>query len=225
MSAPRMLELVVLASGNGGNLRAIARAIDAGQCHARIVAVISDKPDALAVAFAEDRGIATALVPLAKGADRAAWNVALGDAIARFTPDLVVLAGFMRILGPEVIARFRGRIVNVHPSLLPAFPGSDGPAQAVRAGVRVSGCTVHLVDEGVDSGTIIAQGAVPVLPTDDFASLHARIQRVEHVLLPDVIDQIARGVVTLDPFRLHADIAADAVLLCPPISALRSTEP
>ena len=176
----RTLDLVVLASGNGGNLRAIVRAIDEGRCDARVRAVVSDKADALALAFAEDRGIETVVVPLEKGADRAAWNARLADAIAAFTPDVVVLAGFMRILGPDVIARFRGHMVNVHPSLLPAFPGHDGPAQAIRAGVRVSGCTVHLVDEGVDTGTIIAQGAVPVLPSDDAASLHARIQRVEH---------------------------------------------
>lgn len=225
MSEARPIELVVLASGNGSNLRAIARAIDEGTCAARIRAVISDKADALALAFAADRGVPTAVVPLAKGGDRAAWNVALGDAIARFAPDVVVLAGFMRVLGPDVIARFRGRIVNVHPSLLPSFPGHDGPAQAVRAGVRLSGCTVHLVDEGVDTGAILAQGAVPVLPTDDAASLHVRIQRVEHVLLPATLDAIARGNVALDPVAVRAKIGGGDALLCPDLDALRSGSP
>lgn len=225
MTTNAPLELVVLASGNGGNLRAIARAIDAGGCRARIRAVVSDKKDALALAFAEDRGIETVLVPLERGADRGAWNARLGDSIAALAPDLVVLAGFMRILGEDVIARFRGRIVNVHPSLLPAFPGHDGPAQALRAGVRLSGCTVHLVDEGVDTGTIIAQGAVPVLPADDAASLHARIQRVEHVLLPSVIDAIARGDITLAPFTVRGPFEEGGTLLSPAVGALRSKAP
>jgi phosphoribosylglycinamide formyltransferase-1 len=118
--------------------------------------------------------------------------------MAAFEPGLVILAGFMRIVGAAVLARFGGRILNVHPSLLPAFPGMDGPAQAVAAGVRLSGCTVHVVDAGVDTGPILAQAAVPLLPGDDAASLHARVQVAEHTLLPEVIALVAKGALILE---------------------------
>ncbi len=210
------MDLVVLASGRGSNLRALHEATEAGRCAARIVAVVSDRADAEALAFARDRGIATRVVPLAKGDDRERWNEALADAIASYGPALVVLAGFMRVLGAKVVDRFAGRIVNVHPALLPAFPGHDAPAQAIRAGVRISGCTVHVVDAGVDTGPILAQAAVPVAPDDDAASLHARIQVQEHRLLPAVVDMIARGLVALDPPRLTgAEVARGAALLVP----------
>lgn len=210
------MRLVVLVSGRGSNLRSIAHAIDEGRCAATIAAVVSDKADAPALEFARERSVATEVVPFRKGDDRAAWNATLAATVASHAPDLVVLAGFMRILGPDVIDRFAGRIVNVHPALLPAFPGHDGPAQAVRAGVRISGCTVHLVDHGVDTGPILAQGAVPVLPTDDAASLHARIQTVEHDLFPRVIDWIARGLVALDPPRIAAPVLEGFVPLVAP---------
>lgn len=210
------MRLVVLVSGRGSNLRSIAQAIDEGSCAATLAAVVSDKADAPALEFARERGIPTDVVPFRKGDDRAAWNERLADTMASHSPELVVLAGFMRILGPNVIDRFAGRIVNVHPALLPSFPGHDGPAQAVRAGVRLSGCTVHLVDHGVDTGPILAQGAVPVLPTDDAASLHARIQTVEHVLFPRVIDWIARGLLALEPPRIVAPVQEAFVPLVAP---------
>lgn len=191
------LDLTVLASGKGSNLRAIARAIDAGRCGARIAAVISDRPEAEALAFARERGIASHVCRPKDHAERAAWDAALAELCASSKPDLVVLAGFMRIVGPAMIARFPWRIVNVHPALLPAFPGTDGPAQAIAKGARISGCTVHLVDAGLDTGPILAQAAVPVLPGDDAASLHARIQVQEHAMLPGVIDAIARGWIAL----------------------------
>jgi phosphoribosylglycinamide formyltransferase-1 len=210
------MDLVVLASGTGSNLRALAAAIDEGRCAARIVAVISDKPLAPALDFARDRGVETRTLPLRKGDDRDLWNRSLVEVIASFSPDLVVLAGFMRVLGEVVIHRFAGRIVNVHPALLPSFPGVDGAAQAVRAGVRISGCTVHLVDDGVDTGPILAQAAVPVHPDDDAATLQARIQVQEHRLLPQVVDFIARGLITLEPPRVAgAPIALDASLVVP----------
>jgi phosphoribosylglycinamide formyltransferase-1 len=190
------VKLVVLVSGRGSNLRAIASAIEAGRCGATIAAVVSDRHSAEALTFATEKGIATSVVRPKDFADKPAWDAALAEAVAAHAPDLVVLAGFMRIVGPAVLARFPFRIVNVHPALLPAFPGTDGPAQAIAKGVRLSGCTVHLVDAGVDTGPILAQGAVPVLPTDDAASLHARIQTVEHVLLPFVIDAIGKGLIT-----------------------------
>ncbi len=189
------MKLVVLVSGRGSNLKAIVRAIEAGRCRAAIAAVISDRHSAEALAFAKEQGIATAVVRPKDFADKSAWDAALAEEVFAHEPDLVVLAGFMRIVGPAMLARFPFRIVNVHPALLPAFPGTDGPAQAIAKGVRLSGCTVHLVDAGVDTGPILAQGAVPVLPADDAASLHARIQTVEHRLLPFVIDAIGRGAI------------------------------
>ena len=190
------MDVVVLVSGRGSNLRAILRAIDEGRCAVRVAAVIADRQSAEALALATERGIATRAVRPKDYPDREAWDAALAEAIASYAPGLVVLAGFMRIVGPSVLARFPWRVVNVHPALLPAFPGMDGPAQAVAKGVRLSGCTVHVVDGGVDTGPILAQAAVPVLPSDDAASLHARIQVAEHRLLPAVIDAIARGDIT-----------------------------
>jgi phosphoribosylglycinamide formyltransferase-1 len=217
------VRLVVLVSGRGSNLRAIAEAIDAGRCDATIVAVVSDKPEAAALDFARERGVTAIAVPFQKGDDRSLWNVALVQAVAAHTPDYVVLAGFMRILGTAFIDEFASRIVNVHPSLLPAFPGHDGPAQAIRAGVRITGCTVHLVDFGVDTGTILAQAAVPVLPSDDVASLHARIQRVEHALLPAVIHALATRDISAanhEPVELRCTIEERPALIVPSFDIL-----
>ena len=183
--------LVVLASGRGSNLRAIVDAIAQGRLRAEIAGVVSDRPDAAALSVAKEKGLPQLCLPLA--GDRSAWNERLREAIASFRPDLVVLAGFMRVLGPRVIAAFPQRIVNVHPSLLPAFPGHDAVRQALRAGVKLTGCTVHYVDEGVDTGPILAQAAVPVLPGDDEAQLHHRIQQIEHRIFSQVIAWIAAG--------------------------------
>lgn len=197
MRATMRLELAVLVSGRGSNLRALVAAIDAGRCRARIAGVVADRRSAEALAFAEERGIPTRVCRPQDHGSREAWDAALAEEVASLLGEperaLVVLAGFMRIVGPAMLARFPHRMVNVHPALLPSFPGSDGPAQAIAKGVRVSGCTVHLVDAGVDTGPILAQAAVPVLPDDDAAALHARIQQQEHRLLPAVIDAIARG--------------------------------
>ncbi len=205
-----VLRVVVLASGRGSNLEALLRAIDAGRCHAAVVAVAGDKPEAHALELARQRGIATHCVPFRRAA-RGAWDTELAEAVAEAEPELVVLAGFMRLLGPAFLDRFTGRVLNVHPSLLPAFPGLSAPAQTLAAGVRLAGCTVHLVDGGVDSGAILAQAAVPVLPGDDEATLHARIQREEHALLPGVVDAIARGALSLTttgPRWVAAPVAA-----------------
>ncbi len=185
--------LVVLVSGRGTNLRALLGAIRAGRCAGRIVGVVSDRPQAPALRTAEEAGITTAVVPKDRGTSREAWCEGLGERVAAMNPDWVVLAGFMRILSAGFVRRFAGRIVNVHPSLLPAFPGLDAPGQAIRAGVRIAGCTVHLVDEGVDTGPILAQAAVPVLDGDDPEGLHERIQTQEHRLLPAVVDALVRG--------------------------------
>ena len=196
------MDVVVLVSGRGSNLRAICAAIDAGTCDANIIAVVSDRRKAAALEFASDRGIATDVVPLRKGDDRDLWNEVLAERVAAFDPDLIVLAGFMRVLGLPLLARFPGRIINVHPALLPSFPGHSGPQDALDGGVRISGCTVHVVDAGVDTGPIIAQAAVPVVSGDTADSLHARIQVQEHQLLPRVIHEIAIGAIQLNPLRV-----------------------
>lgn len=190
--------LVVLVSGRGSNLHALLEAIDAGRCDAEIVAVIADRA-CPALERAAARGIATERVLRKPHPTREAWDAALAEAMARHEPTWVVLAGFMRIVGAAVLARFGGRILNVHPSLLPAFPGLHAPRQAIEGGVRLSGCTVHLVDAGVDTGPILAQAAIAVRHDDDEASLHARIQRLEHRLLPAVVHALATGELTVDP--------------------------
>ena len=194
------MRVVVLVSGRGSNLGALWEAIDAGRCAAEVVAVIADR-DAPALERARDRGVPSQIVGLRRGEDREAWNHTLAERVAAHAPDLIVLAGFMRVLGAPFVRRFPSRIVNVHPALLPSFPGAHGPADAIAAGVRISGCTVHLVDEGVDTGPILAQAAVPVHPSDDAASLHARIQRAEHRLLPAVVDAFARGTLVGSTWR------------------------
>ncbi len=210
------MDTVVLASGRGSNLRAICQAIDDGTCGARLVGVVSDKRKASALEFAEARGIPTRVLPLKKGDDRSQWNVDLTEQVASLNPELVVLAGFMRVLGSPFLERFPGRIINVHPALLPSFPGHNGPKDALDAGVRISGCTVHVVDDGVDTGPIIAQAAVPVLPDDTADTLHARIQVQEHRLLPAVIGRIAAGEIELNPLKIKAAGADPLKSLCVP---------
>jgi phosphoribosylglycinamide formyltransferase-1 len=162
--------------------------------------VISDVPDAQAVRRAADAGIPTEIVRFAES--RSAFTEKICEAAARFGAQALVLAGFMRILGPEAIVRFPNRILNIHPSLLPAFPGVNAVAQALSHGVTVTGVTVHFVDEKVDHGPIIAQRAVPVLPGDDEESLHARIQKVEHDLYPRVVAACLRGDVLVERGRV-----------------------
>lgn len=210
------MDVVVLVSGRGSNLRAICAAIDAGECDATIVGVVSDRKKAAALEFAARRGIPTRTVPLRKADDRDSWNRSLADEVAAFEPDLVVLAGFMRVLGAPLLERFPGRIINVHPALLPSFPGHSGPQDALDGGVRISGCTVHIVDAGVDTGPILAQAAVPVLTEDTADTLHARIQVQEHQLLPRVIHQIAIGAITLDPLTVSTAVTDPARSLSAP---------
>lgn len=192
MNGPR-IDVAVLASGRGTNFAALLDAIDAGRCAARVVSLFTDRRRAGALTVAHERGIPAEIVSPKDHADRVAWDEALAERVASTEPGLVVLAGFMRIIGPPLLSRFPGRIINVHPSLLPSFPGLDGPGQAIAAGAKISGCTIHRVDGGLDSGEILAQAAVAVLPSDDAATLHGRIQRVEHRILPAVVDLIARG--------------------------------
>jgi phosphoribosylglycinamide formyltransferase-1 len=158
-----------------------------------VVAVGTDRPGAYALERATGAGVPTFVVALADSPDRTAWNAALAEAVAAHAPDLVVLAGFMRILAPEFLGRFPARVVNTHPALLPSFPGAHAVADALAYGVKLAGVTVHLVDEGVDTGPVVAQAAVPVLDGDDEAALQARIQDVERPLYVDAVGRLARG--------------------------------
>ena len=195
MPANRSLRLGVLGSGKGSNFLAIAEAIAAGQLPAEVALVISDVEDAGILGHATERGLPARYLPPGKFRTKldeeaeAAYLAALREAQV----DLVVLAGFMRILKGEFLRAFEGRVVNIHPSLLPSFPGLAAWKQALDYGVKLTGCTVHYVDQGVDTGPIIGQRAVPVLDGDTAESLHARIQVAERELYPAAVAAIARG--------------------------------
>jgi phosphoribosylglycinamide formyltransferase-1 len=200
---PTQARVVVLVSGTGTNLAALLTAHAEPAYGARVVGVVSDRPGAGGLAVARAAGVPTAVVAPADFPDRPAWDRGLTQAVAVFDPALVVTAGFMRILGPAILGRFTDRVVNTHPALLPAFPGAHAVRDALAHGVKVTGCTVHVVDAGVDSGPIIAQRAVEVLPDDDEAALHERIKAVERTLLVDVVGRIARGGLAVDGRRVR----------------------
>ena len=180
------LRLVVLISGAGTLLQALLDAVEAGEVAAQVVAVGADR-DAEGLARASSRGIDTFIRPLAKGQDRTRWDEELTRIVASYDPDLVISAGFMKLVGAAFLDRFSGKFINTHPALLPSFPGAHAVRDALAAGVRVTGCTVFAVDEGVDTGPIIAQEAVEVRDGDDEATLHERIKQVERRLLVDVV--------------------------------------
>lgn len=184
------LPIAVLISGSGSNLQAL---IDHTSDAYRIVVVITDRADAYGLVRAVEAGIPTAVVAYEGRDQRDRFTRAICDIAAEHEAAALVLAGFMRVLGMDAMGRFPEAIINVHPSLLPSFPGASAVEQALSHGVKLTGVTVHFVDEQVDHGPIIAQGSVPVFETDDADSLHARIQQIEHVLLPDAIDQFASG--------------------------------
>jgi phosphoribosylglycinamide formyltransferase-1 len=191
-------KLCVLASGAGTNLQAIIDALH-GSDGIEIAGVASDKADAKALERAAAAGIETAVFEGADFEDREARDAAIGDWIEGRGADLIVLAGYMQLLSSSFVGRFRNRIVNVHPALLPSFPGLDAVEQALQHGVKVTGVTVHFVDEGVDSGPIIVQRPVPVPPDRDRAALEEAIHSTEHALYPQAIELIARGRVRIDP--------------------------
>lgn len=184
--------VVVLVSGAGSNLAALLAAHADPGYGARVVAVVADRPEAGGLEVARRAGIATAVVAPRDFPDRAAWDAGLAETVAVFGADLVVSAGFMRILGAGFLARFPQRVLNTHPALLPSFPGAHAVRDALAHGARVTGCTLHLVDDGVDTGPIVAQAAVPVLDDDDEASLHERIKESERPLLVHWVGRIAR---------------------------------
>jgi phosphoribosylglycinamide formyltransferase 1 len=191
-SAPA--RLVVLASGTGSLLASLLDAA-VGDYPARVVAVGVDR-DCRAVEIAAAASLPTFTVRVPDHPDRAAWDAALTEAAAAHSPDLVVSAGFMKILGQKFLSQFCGRILNTHPTLLPAFPGAHGVAEALAYGVKVTGCTVHLVDAGTDTGPILAQQPIAVLDDDDEETLHERIKVTERRLLVDVVAAVATGGMT-----------------------------
>lgn len=192
------MKIVVLASGSGTLLQAVLDAAGQPGFPATVVAVGADRTGIEALARAERADVPSFTVRVADHPDRAAWDRALAEAVAAYQPDLVVSAGFMKILGPEFLARFAGRVINTHPALLPSFPGMHAVADALAAGVRVTGSTVHFVDAGVDTGPVIAQEAVPVETDDTEDVLHERIKAVERRLLVETIERLGRGGCTVD---------------------------
>ena len=190
--------IVVLASGSGTNLQAILDTLH-GQGVVEVVGVGSDKPGAGALERAAGAGIDTAVFPADAYADRMGRDAAMGDWVESHRPGLVVLAGYMQLLSPAFVARFRNRIVNIHPALLPAFPGLDAIGQALEAGVQETGVTVHFVDEGVDTGPVILQRRVPVPVGRERGVLEAAVHNVEHELYPEAIRMIAKSRIRIDP--------------------------
>lgn len=191
MPMPR--RICVLISGRGSNLEALLAAMAAGTLGGAIVAVVSNRADARGLAVAAAHGVPAQVLDHRGFPSRDAFDAALADAVAAYAPDLVVLAGFMRVLGAAFVRRFDGRLVNIHPSLLPAYPGLHTHRRALADGARIHGCTVHFVTPDVDVGPIAAQAAVPVLPGDDEDALAARVLAAEHALLPAVVRWYCAG--------------------------------
>ena len=208
-----MKNIVILISGRGSNMEALIAARDAGNLPVNIVAVISNRPDAAGLETAARAGI----VDHKAFAGREAFDAALAECIDGFAPDLVVLAGFMRILSEGFVRHYEGRLMNIHPSLLPSFPGLHTHQRALDEGVRIHGCTVHFVTPTLDHGPVIIQAAVPVLDSDNEASLAARVLRQEHQVYPQAVRWFAEGKLTLDNgrVRLAADLVSDSAFVSP----------
>jgi phosphoribosylglycinamide formyltransferase-1 len=202
----------VLVSGTGTNLQAILDAVHQRRLDADVRIVISNKPDVLALERARANGVPAVTLSHKTYATREAFDAALVGELRKHGVEWVVLAGFMRLLTRTMLEGFKNRIVNIHPSLLPAFPGVDAQAQALSYGVKVAGCTVHLVDEGTDTGPILMQRAVPVLDTDDVAALRARILEQEHAVLVETLRAISQGRLVLaagEDGRMHARLGVE----------------
>lgn len=200
---PTPARIVVLVSGAGTNLQALLDASGDPEYGAQVVAVGADRDGIEGLARAERVDVPTFMHQVGDFPSRGDWDVALTDAVAAFEPDLVVLAGFMKLVGPEFLSRFAGRVVNTHPALCPSFPGTSGPADALAYGVKVTGATLFVVDEGVDTGPIIAQVVVPVEDDDDVASLHERIKTGEREMLVDSVGRIAREGMSVEGRRVR----------------------
>ena len=188
-----MKRIVILLSGRGSNLQAIHQACTTDGWPAQVVAVISNRPGAAGLAWAAGRGLTTLALDHRQHAKREAFDAALAEAIDAFAPDLVVLAGFMRLLGDAFVQRYAGRLLNIHPSLLPAFAGLHTHQRAIDAGCKLAGCTVHFVTPTLDHGPIIAQAMVPVLPDDTADRLSDRVLAAEHVIYPRAVRWFVEG--------------------------------
>jgi phosphoribosylglycinamide formyltransferase-1 len=213
-----MKRIAVLISGRGSNLGALLDAMARGALGGAITQVVSNRADAAGLAIARARAVVTRVVEHRAYAQREAFDAALAAAIDEDPPDLVVLAGFMRVLGPAFIRRYAGRMINIHPSLLPAYPGLHTHRRALADGVRIHGCTAHFVTPEVDVGPIIGQAAVRVREDDDEASLAARVLAAEHVLLPRVVRWYCDGRLVIAGARVHVEsdnLPADEVLFAP----------
>ena len=196
--AGSVCRLVVLVSGAGTNLQALLDATKDPSYGASVVAVGADRDGVEGLARAERAGVPTFVRTVGQFTSRGHWDNTLTDTVAAFEPDLVVLAGFMKLVGPEFLGRFAGRVVNTHPALCPSFPGTSGPADALAYGVKVTGATLFVVDEGVDTGPIIAQTVVPVQDDDGVETLHERIKVAEREMLVDTVGRIAREGFSID---------------------------
>lgn len=198
-----MKRVAVLASGFGSNLEAILEAQSRAEIQGKVVLVISDRRDAKALERAEKRGIKNLFIDPRNYDDQENYDLALAEILKSEEVDLVVLAGFMRLLTPYFVKSFPLKIINIHPSLLPSFPGTDGIEQAYAHGVKVSGCTIHFVDEGLDSGPIILQESISVMQEDSIETLRQRIQALEHRLYPIAIDLFCRGKLQVNGRRCY----------------------
>jgi phosphoribosylglycinamide formyltransferase 1 len=212
-----MKNIVILISGRGSNMEALIAARDVGQLPVNIAAVISNRPDAKGLETAAQAGIATRCLDHKAYAGREAFDAALAECIDAFAPDLVVLAGFMRILTADFVRHYEGRLFNIHPSLLPSFPGLHTHQRALEEGVRIHGCTVHFVTAELDHGPVVIQAAVPVLDGDDEDSLSARVLRQEHRIYPQAVRWFAEGRLRLEGgrVRLTGEMAESAALVVP----------
>ncbi|MBW7900733.1 MAG: phosphoribosylglycinamide formyltransferase [Rhodocyclaceae bacterium] len=211
-----MKSLVILISGRGSNMEALFAAVGRGELPVRVAAVISNRPDAKGLETAAAQGVPTAVVDHKAHAGREDFDAALAECIDGYAPDLVVLAGFMRILTEGFVRRYEGRLLNIHPSLLPAFPGLHTHRRALEEGVRIHGCTVHFVTPALDHGPVVVQAAVPVLDGDDEAALAARVLAQEHVVYPLAVRWFAEGRLSLVDGRVR--VAAERPQPAPLIS-------
>ena len=214
-----MKNIVILISGRGSNMEALIAARDDGTLPVNIAAVISNRPAAPGLETAEKAGITAHYINHQAFAERDAFDAALAECIDGFAPDLVVLAGFMRILSDGFVRHYAGRLMNIHPSLLPAFPGLHTHRRALEEGVRIHGCTVHFVTPALDHGPVIIQAAVPVLDCDDEATLAARVLHQEHRIYPQAVRWFAEGRLRLDDgrVRLAGELANGGVLIAPEV--------
>jgi phosphoribosylglycinamide formyltransferase-1 len=208
-----MKRIVILLSGRGSNMEAIVRACAAESWPAQVAAVISNRADAAGLDFARRHDIAAVVVDHKTFASRDAFDAELARAIDAFAPDVIALAGFMRILGDAFVQRYEGRLVNVHPSLLPAFTGLHTHRRAIEAGCKLAGATVHFVTPELDHGPIIAQAVVPVLPDDTEATLSARVLQREHVVYPLAVGWLVRGLLRVDANGVVTQLQGESQLL------------